>query len=92
MINSIFEIKSPLISIFFILLALSFEKHTTSDPQLLVLQVLREGSIRIEALVCVTGQKRFALRNAHYETGQDVKKIITAFEALEQFKIFADRE
>jgi hypothetical protein len=56
------------------------------------LRVRRKSSVGIGASVYVAGQKGFALRNVRCEVLQDVKKKTAALEALEQFKISADRE
>jgi hypothetical protein len=51
-----------------------------------------KGSIGIGVPVRVAGQKGLTLRNVRCEVGQDVEKKTAALEALEQFKISADRE
>lgn len=70
-------------------------KTSTASIGGIKINTLREGlksSLRLRAPVYVAGQKGFALRHIRCEVGQDVEKKTAALEALEQFKISADRE
>lgn len=63
-----------------------------SATKLNTFRVDRKSSLGLRAPACVAVQKGFSLRNVRCEVGLDVEKKTAALEALEQFKISADRE
>ncbi|KAJ3706554.1 hypothetical protein LUZ61_010259 [Rhynchospora tenuis] len=64
---------------------------TVGGVKLNTFRVGRKSSLGVREPVYVAGRKGFALRCVRSEVGLDVEKKTAALEALEQFKISADR-